>query len=674
MLSNQLKAGVMLALAGVAAGAVGAESDLGVVEVIGQRQPAALALTQDVITADTIAAQHRDDLAQALELVPGLSLQNLGQRRERLLFLRGFSSRQVPLFIDGVPVYVPYDGNVDLSRFGVDSIAEIHVGKGLASLLYGPNILGGAVNVISRRPQQGFHASARLSTEADSKFDSTLQRAALNLSLGDERWYGILGISGNKASGYRLPGSFVPVAAENGGRRENADSDDSLITLRLGFTPSAGNEYGLNYYRQEGSKQDPPYAGSYLRSGARPDGMQVRFWRWPYWNKESLSLTSRNAIGAAGTLRLRAYYDRFRNALDSFDDATYTTQTRPFAFNESRYNDYSVGGSADFEWSWSEAQVTRLAGHYKRDVHREQQWRPVSPEQQLDIPTWDIAVEHEWRLNDALSLTPSFQHVVQPGRTVSVYTSGRFSPVAVDKSTASNAQLVGTWRVMEGGSIVAGASRKTRFPTLKERFSGGFGSVVPNPGLEPETARHYELGYEQRSDNWGAKVSLFQSRLKDAIESINVAPTSCASPPCTQQRNIGRQRNRGFELSVDYSPLETLSLEAQLSRLDRDNLSNPAVATTGTPEERYRVAADWQFLPEWRVRADWQKETRRISNSTGTRVADGFSVLNTFVRFAPDENWGVELGGRNLANKLYAYEEGFYEAGRSWLLQIDWKY
>ncbi len=421
MNSNQWKASVLLAMAGTA---MGAESDLGVVEVIGQRQPAALALTQDVITTDTIAAQHRDDLAQALELVPGLSLQNLGQRRERLLFLRGFSSRQVPLFIDGVPVYVPYDGNVDLSRFGVDSIAEIHVGKGLASLLYGPNILGGAVNVISRRPQQGFHASARLSTEADSNFDSTLQRGALNLSLGDERWYGILGVSGNTASGYRLPGSFVPVAAENGGRRENADSDDSLITLRLGFTPSEGNEYGLNYYRQEGSKQDPPYAGSYLRNGARPDGVQVRFWRWPYWNKESLSLTSRNAVGTAGTLRLRAYYDRFRNSLDSYDDATYTAQTRPFAFDESRYNDYSVGGSADFEWSWSETQVTRVAGHYKRDVHREQQWRPVVPEQQLDIPTWDIAVEHEWRLGDALSLTPSYQYVVQPGRTVSVYSGG----------------------------------------------------------------------------------------------------------------------------------------------------------------------------------------------------------------------------------------------------------
>src|SRR5690606_20015295 len=129
-------------------------TELGTVEVIGERVPVALPVTVDSVTADTIAAQHRDDLSPALELVPGVATQNVGQRRERLVTLRGFNSRQVPLFIDGVPVYVPYDGNVDLARFGVDYVSEIRVSKGLASLLYGPNIMGGAINVVSRRPTE----------------------------------------------------------------------------------------------------------------------------------------------------------------------------------------------------------------------------------------------------------------------------------------------------------------------------------------------------------------------------------------------------------------------------------------------------------------------------------------------------------------------------------------
>src|SRR5262249_4044602 len=142
---------------------------LGTVEIIGQREAAATAVTTDDVEAATLAARHRDDLSEALDLAPGMAVENTGQRRERTISLRGFSSRQVPLFIDGIPVYVPYDGNVDLSRFGVDYISQIVVSKGLASLLYGPNTLGGAINIVSRKPTQPFEVSARTSTEADDR-------------------------------------------------------------------------------------------------------------------------------------------------------------------------------------------------------------------------------------------------------------------------------------------------------------------------------------------------------------------------------------------------------------------------------------------------------------------------------------------------------------------------
>ncbi|MGZ8220275.1 MAG: TonB-dependent receptor plug domain-containing protein, partial [Methylobacter sp.] len=46
----------------------------------------------------------------------------MGARNERLIYIRGFNSRQVPLFMDGIPVYVPYDGNVDLNRFSTFDI------------------------------------------------------------------------------------------------------------------------------------------------------------------------------------------------------------------------------------------------------------------------------------------------------------------------------------------------------------------------------------------------------------------------------------------------------------------------------------------------------------------------------------------------------------------------
>ena len=549
-------AAVSLVLLSTSLAAQDYHRDLGTVEVIGARVPAALPFTVDTIDAQEIAASHRDDLSQVLDAIPGVALQNLGQRRERLLSLRGFSSRQVPLFIDGVPVYVPYDGNVDLSRFGVEYVAEVSVSKGLSSLLYGPNILGGAINVISRRPVEPFEASARLAVEFDDRRDGIQQRAGVNLGTRSELWYASLSASGVESDGYRLPPSFRPVAAENGAARDNAASADRLYVARVGFTPSEDHEYGVTYYRQDGDKQDPPYAGSYLRSNARPDGVQVRFWRWPGWDKESFALVSRDALGANGTLRLRAYYDQFSNSLDSFDDATYRTQTRPFAFAGSRYDDYSVGGGADYEWRWSAAHVTRLAGHYKRDVHREQQRAPSIPQQRLDISTYDFAIEHEWLVTTTVSLTPSYQHVVQAGRTVQVFSGGRFSPVTVDQSTADNAQLVGTWKVTDGGSLVGGVSRKTRFPTLKERFSGGLGSAVPNPGLEPEYATHYELGFEHKGselDRQGLAVRQRAARCdrerdlaRRGLHLTALHPAAqCRSPAQSRCRTLGRgQRDR----------------------------------------------------------------------------------------------------------------------------------
>src|SRR5262245_27846189 len=89
---------------------------LGAVEVLGDRVPPADTLPAH-LTAETLRTLERRDLAAALPLVPGVTLINGGDRNEALVSVRGFDSRQVPLFLDGVPVYVPYDGNVDLRRF-----------------------------------------------------------------------------------------------------------------------------------------------------------------------------------------------------------------------------------------------------------------------------------------------------------------------------------------------------------------------------------------------------------------------------------------------------------------------------------------------------------------------------------------------------------------------------
>lgn len=645
---------------------------LGVIEVIGERESPVTGLTTETVDQQTLQALHRDDLAEALELIPGVTLQNVGQRRERLVSVRGFNSRQVPLFIDGVPVYVPYDGNVDLSRFGVDYVSEISVSKGLASVLYGPNILGGAINVVSRRPSAPLEGTFRLGMEIDDKGGSPETR--ISGSVGGLRkgwggqWYAHATASHVDAEGYRLPGDFEPTAAENGGERENADSRDTVISAKIGFIPLNGDEYALSLYRQDGDKNVPPYAG-------RAPGVQARFWQWPYWDKRSVYFTARNTVTESGTLRWRVYHDRFGNSLNSFDDASYSSFNRPYAFEASVYDDFTVGGNADFEWRWSDAHITRTAAHWKRDVHREVDEIDF-PVEHYEDRSYALALEHEWQATERLTLTPGYSYTVQDGKQAENLVNGVLVPFAVGKADAENAQLSAAWELTPQSSLIAGVSRKTRFPTIKDRFSFRMGSAIPNPELGPERALHYELGVTQRSARWGMRAAVFQSDLDDAIENVTIAANLCTAPnpTCFQQRNIGEQRNRGFEISFDFTPIDSLRFDVQASLLDRDNRSSPKLRPTDTPEQKYRYAVEWKPVSQWILRADAQRESKRFSTTDGARVAQSFTLINAFVRYLPLPDIGVEIGGRNLGDELYAYQEGFFEAGRTWLAQIDYRY
>ncbi len=116
-------------------------------------------------------------------------------------------------------------------------------------MLYGPNILGGAANVVSRKPSQPLEASARIATEFDDHFKDIEQCIVGSLGGISGNWYGHITASYSNSDGYRLPHDFTPVAAQNGGDRENADSHDSVISAKIGYAPNTEDEFALSYYR-----------------------------------------------------------------------------------------------------------------------------------------------------------------------------------------------------------------------------------------------------------------------------------------------------------------------------------------------------------------------------------------------------------------------------------------
>lgn len=127
-----LALGTLLASAMVPAVAADGVFELGAIEVRGRTVAAEDSPAAELsINQRTMQRDNADTVGTAVSSLPGASLSR-NSRNEDTVYLRGFDSRQVPLFVDGVPLYVPYDGYVDFARFSTFDLAEIRVAKACA--------------------------------------------------------------------------------------------------------------------------------------------------------------------------------------------------------------------------------------------------------------------------------------------------------------------------------------------------------------------------------------------------------------------------------------------------------------------------------------------------------------------------------------------------------------
>lgn len=620
---------------------------------------------QATLSSSDLRKFERNDVSSALSLLPGVTVQNMGGRSEKLVYIRGFNSRQVPLFMDGVPVYVPYDGNFDLSRLLTFDVAEINVSKGFSSVLYGANTLGGSINVVSRRPQEAFRATMRSGFNFDSENDEASRNHFLSLESNQGSWYVQGNISLSNQDFFTLPDDFIAKPAENGGRRENSANRDQKLSLKLGYTPNETDEYAISYQKQDGEKNTPPYAGT--------ANVAARFWRWPEYNKESLYFISRTALSSTEYVRMRVYYDTFDNTLRSFDDATYTRQSRPFAFN-SIYDDYAYGISGELG-------STRVAGHnlkaalqYKTDIHREHDIG--FPVERMEDDLLSLGLEDSYAINPDLTLIAGLGYDRQEGQRADDVRGTTIVPFPTASASAWNVQAGLTYAINDVWSSHVSASRRTRFPTMKDRYSYRMGTAIPNPGLNPEYAVNLEAGVNASlalaaNSQLDVGAAVFRSRIDDTIESITIAPTLCTSSPCSQLQNIGRQVNSGFELAATAAFGNQIELHSSYTYLDRDNKTSPAVLPLDTP--MHKVFAYLQYAPieSLQLVLSGQHESERFSATNGTRRTDSFTTADFKAVWQPLDYLQAELGARNLLDELYAFEEGYPEAGRTWFVNLN---
>ncbi|SDR97490.1 vitamin B12 transporter [Halopseudomonas sabulinigri] len=218
---------------------------------------------------------------QLLRRVPGVNLVNTGgPGKNTTISIRGASTNQVLVLIDGVRIGSATTGDAALQNLPVEQIERIEVVRGPRSSLYGSEAIGGVIQIFTRRGGDG---------GAQPYFSTTVGSAqhlsgTAGVSGGDDKaWYnlgasslkdegidarpsrevdhdGYRELSANLSGGYRfangltLDGNILQVDSHNdydSGFKANADNVTKVYGARARFSPLSAWDVTLQAGRSE---------------------------------------------------------------------------------------------------------------------------------------------------------------------------------------------------------------------------------------------------------------------------------------------------------------------------------------------------------------------------------------------------------------------------------------
>ena len=193
-------------------------------------------LTLTALSGDAIAQQRVQQVLDLKGRVPNLDIKEQVPGAMPVVTIRGvglndFGAANSPSA--GVYVDQVYVASIAMMAFDMFDIERIEVLKGPQGTLYGRNSTAGALNIITRKPQQEFDAYATLGY---GNYETMDFEGAVNVPLGDTAALRLSGKTIQQGEGYwesrRLPGATI------------GDRDLTMGRLQLALEP--GENFDMN--------------------------------------------------------------------------------------------------------------------------------------------------------------------------------------------------------------------------------------------------------------------------------------------------------------------------------------------------------------------------------------------------------------------------------------------
>lgn len=605
-----------------------------------------------------IQAEKPYQIDQVVKQVAGVHMVDLGNEQHSMSIRLPISTNPVYAYLEeGLPIRPAgiFNHNA-LNEVNLPAMERIAISKGAASSLYGNNAVGGALNFITRAPSPKGDAEVnmRISSEGYRRVD-----------VGGS---GYLGQWGVRASAYS--------ADLRDNWRQNNEMDKSAATLRvdriLGDTTlwKTTLTYSDLVTDMPGSLNEADYQNNFSKSYNTFTYRKDRAWR--------LSSTLEGQWWEGGKTAITPYVRKNQheqNPSYSIRSCTVSASQCPTGvvgnINSNDYTSLGLSLQHQQDWDWLGAQW--LIGGLTEATNNDYYQRRIDITQDANLinqsyRTGPISRRYDVDIRNHMAYT---QFSLNPIQAMRITLGGRYdwleygfnnqltpssttgAPSETRQFSRFSPSLGMSFDINPQNQLFAQYSQAFVAPEITALYSSRIA-----PDLNPAIFDSYELGWRYQGsirtkgvEAPSVELSIFRLIGKDEIVSYTIAPGN------SENRNAGRTRHQGLELSAHYpiSAQWQARLAAKWSEHTYETYqASPTLDYSGkkirqAPSTVLNASLTWKPSPAWRISLEADHVRSYWMNDANTVRYAGHWLGNARISWE-QKGWQVWLHGYNLGN------------------------
>jgi len=633
------------------------ETDLGTVVISGGLTPiesSAFGRASTVITAEEIENSGQRSVADVLRRVPGVAVSRTGAFGGLTqVRIRGNEGNATKVFIDGIDVSTPSQGEFDFGGLLTADIERIEVLRGPQSSLFGSNAQGGVISIVTKRATEpGASGSASLEVGGESTI----------FAQGAGRYAGPRGDLSLSVARFQTDGFDISGTSTGSSFRDGSDNTTFSANGRYFLSDTITVGGVLRFTDRSADSDDDVFGAATIEELVA----------------EADDRSDRTSLYGLAFAEIDTFGGRLLNRLDiSFVDEeseSFSDGAQTFG-NDSGRTRFTYTGTVALDAATVDTANQTLSFSYQ---WQEETFQNTNGDGLFNPPPPSFFAEQERTQNSyVLEYRGSFADVFDIQASVRHDDNEDFEDFT---SYALGASYAFT---QTGSRLHASVGTGSVNPTFSEQF-GFFNNFVGNPDLKPEESFGWDIGVEQTFLDERAVIDVTYFREDVDNEIRNVGTTSINLEGTSHRQGIEVSGSfaftNAFDLTLGYTFLdatEEVPTEAGGSRdvveVRRPEHSISLVGTYRLPNNRTSITGELES-----VSGLYDLDFRTASFLPGGQFDDDFDrvrldnyqLINVSARHEVNDRLTLTGGVTNLMDADYQELAGYATQGRTFYVGL----